>query len=126
MEQGSFRISSPIGDLKVEFSAKGLRSVHLITEGEEDLEVSGLRDEAPFDELAAFKTFVNDLFFCRDAGLSGIELDMANISDFRKSIYIELRKVPFGSVITYGDLARKAHRLGWNPLSSTGRTDTRG
>ncbi|MFW3145781.1 MAG: methylated-DNA--[protein]-cysteine S-methyltransferase [Thermoplasmatota archaeon] len=107
-EVGTYVIGSPIGNLLVQFSPRGLRSLSLIGDARDGGEFSGLRDENASDELAAVKTFVGDLFFCRDPGLSGLKLDMEGISDFRKRVYTELRKVPFGDVITYGELARRA------------------
>jgi methylated-DNA-[protein]-cysteine S-methyltransferase len=66
---------------------------------------SGLYDKDGGDALAAVKTFVGDLFFCREPGRRGIDLDMDDLSEFRRSVYYELMKVPFGELITYGELA---------------------
>ncbi len=57
------------------------------------------------DRLVALKTFVTDYFYGRDPGTNDIPLDMGCISDFRRRVYQKLREVPYGKVITYGELA---------------------
>lgn len=39
--------------------------------------------------------------------LSHIELDMAGIPTFRRQLYAQLRQIPPGSTVTYGDLAAR-------------------
>lgn len=57
------------------------------------------------DRLVALKTFVTDYFYGRDPGTNDIPLDMGCISDFRRRVYQKLREVPYGKVVTYGELA---------------------
>lgn len=44
--------------------------------------------------------------------LSTITLDMAGIPEFHQRIYAEARKIPPGSVLTYGEVARRAGEPG--------------
>lgn len=112
MDLTSCLIGSPMGNIRVQFSERGLRSVSLIQTENLDDDYSGLYDDRCTDRLAAVKTYINDIFFCRDPGRSGIELDMEGLSSFRIAVYKELMKVPFGEVITYGELARRIGRPG--------------
>lgn len=100
-------ITTPIGPLKVVFSDTGLVSVGVQKEGECP-RWSGPYEKEKDDRLAALKTFVTDYFYGRDPGTRDIPLDMTGITPFRKKVYQELKKVPYGEVVTYGELAEKA------------------
>lgn len=100
-------ILSPIGPLKVVFSGKGLVSLGIDKDGNCS-SVSGPYDTTDDDRLAAVKTFVTDHFYGRDPGRNDIPLDMEGITPFRKRVYEELMKVPYGDLISYGDLAARA------------------
>ncbi|MEA3559457.1 MAG: MGMT family protein [Candidatus Thermoplasmatota archaeon] len=112
MEPSSHIIGSPIGDLAVEFSSRGLRSLSLIRDNRNRDDLHGLDDRECSDELSAVKTYISDHFFCRDPGRSGIDLDMEDMSCFRREVYEELMKVRFGELVTYGELAKRVGRPG--------------
>jgi O-6-methylguanine DNA methyltransferase len=105
--KGKFAIRSSIGMLRVDFSENGLRSLSLVKEDTHD-DFSGLYDKDGGDVLAALKTYINDYFYGREPGRGDIPLDMSSISPFRKRVYEELMKVPYGEVITYGELAKRS------------------
>lgn len=100
-------ITTPIGPLKVVFSQKGLVSLNLQKDGECP-RWSGPYHKESDVRLAAVKTFVTDHFYGRDPGTKDIPLDMTGITPFRRKVYLELKKVPYGEVITYGELAERA------------------
>jgi methylated-DNA-[protein]-cysteine S-methyltransferase len=90
--------------MKAVFSKKGLVSFGI----QDDSEC--LRWSHPFsreedDRLQALKTFVTDYFYGRDPGTDDIPLDMSGFTEFRTRVYNELMKIPYGNVVTYGELA---------------------
>ena len=100
-------ITTPLGPLKVVLSEFGLISIDVQKDGD-CLEWSDPYQSKGDDRLETIKTFVNDYFYGRDPGTKDIPLDMTGISPFGKRVYIELMKVPYGEVITYGELAERA------------------
>ena len=104
---GTYVIKSSVGMLKAVFSETGLRSLSLVHE-EISGDFSGLYDQDGGNELAALKTYINDYFYGREPGRGDIPLDMTSITTFRKRVYQELMKVPYGEVVTYGELAGRA------------------
>ena len=103
----AYVVSSPIGSLRAEFSDIGLRSLSLVKRS--DVSDHPLMEGPGSDDrLSALRTYINDYFYCREAGRKDILMDMTGITAFRKRVYGELMKVPFGTVITYGDLATRA------------------
>jgi methylated-DNA-[protein]-cysteine S-methyltransferase len=100
----TYAIKSPIGMLRAVFSDAGLRSLTLVKEDEPE-DFSGLYDQDGGDRLAALKTFINDHFYGREPGKNDIPLDMEGLTPFRKRVYKELASVPYGKVVTYGELA---------------------
>jgi O-6-methylguanine DNA methyltransferase len=101
---GTYAIKSPIGMLRADFSEIGLISISLVIE-ERPYDFSGLYDQDGGDTLAALKTYINDYFYGREPGRGDIPLDMSSITPFRKRVYKELMKIPYGEVATYGELA---------------------
>lgn len=105
--KGTYAIKSTIGMLRAVFSEDGLRSLSLVKEDTPN-DFSGLYDQDGGDILAALKTYVNDYFYGREPGREDIPLDMSSITPFRLRVYKELMKVPYGQVITYGELAERS------------------
>jgi len=103
----SYIIKTPLGLLRAVFSEKGLTSLSLVPE-EQGSDFSGLYDNEGGERLAALKTYINDHFYGRDPGRRDIVLDMEGISSFRKRVYKALMEVPFGEVVTYGELAERS------------------
>ncbi|MGA1792356.1 MAG: methylated-DNA--[protein]-cysteine S-methyltransferase [Thermoplasmatota archaeon] len=103
----SYIIKTPLGLLRAVFSEKGLKSLSLVPQ-EQGSDFSGLYDNEGGERLAALKTYINDHFYGRDPGRRDIELDMEGVSPFRERVYKALMEVPFGEVVTYGELADRA------------------
>jgi O-6-methylguanine DNA methyltransferase len=103
----TYVINSTIGRLRAVISEKGLTSLSLVKD-EVSGGFSGLYDRDGGDILAALKTYINDYFYGREPGRGDIPLDMASITPFRRRVYEELMKVPYGEVVTYGELAERA------------------
>jgi O-6-methylguanine DNA methyltransferase len=105
--KGTYLINSPIGMLEAVLSDNGLISLSLLKEKVND-DFSGLYDRDGGDVLSALKTYINDYFYGREPGRRDIPLDLSSITPFRRRVYYELMKVPFGQVMTYGELAERA------------------
>ncbi|MFO8051109.1 MAG: MGMT family protein [Thermoplasmatota archaeon] len=105
-------IGSPLGDLSVSFSEKGLVSISLFGSDNKRSGFSKLYGPDGGERLSAVKRYLSDHFFLRGPGRCDIILDMEGISEFRRSVYHELMKVPFGGVVTYGALADRIGRPG--------------
>ncbi|MGA1866103.1 MAG: methylated-DNA--[protein]-cysteine S-methyltransferase [Thermoplasmatota archaeon] len=100
-------IKTPLGVLEAVYSGKGLLSLSLVDEGKKE-EFSGLCNVEGNEWFAALKTNINDHFYGRNPGKMNIVLDMEGLSPFRRRVYEALMKVPFGEVVTYGELAARA------------------
>lgn len=54
--------------------------------------------------MANLEKKLNDLFSSKNVSMGNIPIDI-NVSKFQERVYLELRKVSFGSTVTYKDLA---------------------
>lgn len=102
-----FDYASPIGNLRGVISAGGLVSLSLdrgnlgrICESDPGNSITARYFHELTDQL--------DRFFGRDLDIFSIDLDTSDLTDFQRRIYRELKAVPFGSLITYGELGRLA------------------
>ncbi len=76
--------------------------------------------------MSGFLDALDDYFRGKDPGLAPEATDLSGATPFERRVYRELRKVPFGEVVTYGELAARAgaprgaravgRALGRNPL----------
>lgn len=104
-------LDTPIGTLEARFGDAGLKDLSLTTasigrrgtsirEGGSDPRASDLRDHL-------------STYFCgRDPGLFMHPLDLSGLSEFRKTVYLELMYEGFGAFTTYGGLANRMGRPG--------------
>jgi len=104
----TFSVRSPIGLLEAAFTEKGLSSLSLVRKGfDEVMPQSGpLRQGTPSELITALSGY-----FHGDKGpFSSIELDTTALTPFRRSVLMELRNVPFGDIVTYGELGERVGR----------------
>jgi len=106
-----FSYTSPICELAGVVSEKGLVSISVDRGSGDDI-----RDREPANDVLA--GYVNevvkqlDSFFNKDLDIFTIDLDNTSLSVFQSEVYHVLRTVPFGRLITYGELARIAGMRG--------------
>jgi len=104
--------ATPFGELVIVVSAKGLVAVGLGEALEDvlrrirkrlnvDVHVDQRRAQPYLNKLAAY--------LAGRATLEDVEIDTCLMTAFQKKVLLELRDVPYGSVVTYGELA---HRIG--------------
>lgn len=60
------------------------------------------------DLIAAIKAYAAG----QDVDFSGVPVDLTGVDDFRLAIYDAARKLAFGEVTTYGELAKRAGHAG--------------
>ena len=98
---------SPVGLLTL--ASDGDRLVGLWIEGQKYHGSTILKEMTGKDDLPVFgaaKNWLNNYFSGEKPGIS--ELPLAPIgSDFRQGVWTILQEIPYGEVITYGDIAKK-------------------
>lgn len=96
-------LPSPIGTLKAVYSSRGLSSLRLLPCSSDTL-------PAPADSLdEQGKEIANAVsaYFSGDRkSLDAIAIDLSSCTAFQQAVYEQLRKVPWGKVLSYGELAR--------------------
>jgi methylated-DNA-[protein]-cysteine S-methyltransferase len=102
-----FHYSSPIGILRGEISKKGLVSLTLIRDGDSVNTDSDTGDDSEVPYLAEIRSQL-DSYFRGDLDVFSVDLDMSDLTSFQRKVYDKLRLIPFGSLITYGELGRMA------------------
>jgi len=106
-------VDSPIGSLLVAATQRGLCRIAYDAEPEQELErlarsfgVRVLRSSKPID--AARREL--DEYFEGDRRRFDLPIDVALLADFNRRVLGELAQVPYGEVVTYGELAARAAR----------------
>jgi len=106
-------VDSPIGSLLVAATQRGLCRIAYDAEPEQELErlarsfgVRVLRSSKPID--AARREL--DEYFEGDRRRFDLPIDVALLADFNRRVLGELARVPYGEVVTYGELAARAAR----------------
>jgi methylated-DNA-[protein]-cysteine S-methyltransferase len=106
-------LDTPIGTLLVAATGRGLCRIAFDPEPEAELERLGrlfglrvLRSALPVD--AARRQL--DEYFERRRERFDLPLDLALLRDFNRRVLDELARVPYGEVVTYGELAARAAR----------------
>ena len=110
---------SPIGDLTLACDGENL--VGLWIEGQKYYGGTISKAMVPKDDISVFaaaKKWLDQYFSGKKPSIS--ELPLAPIgSEFRQSVWSILRKIPYGEVLTYGDIAKRlAAQLGRERMSS--------
>lgn len=106
-------VDSPIGDLLVAATRRGLCRISYDAEPERELErlarafgVRVLRSSKPIDEARREL----DEYFEGSRRRFDLPLDVELLADFNRRVLRELARVPYGEVVTYGELAVRAAR----------------
>ena len=107
------RVDSPIGDLLVATTRRGLCRISYDAEPEREVErlartfgVRVLRSSKPIDEARREL----DEYFSGTRRRFDLALDVELLADFNRRVLRELARVPYGEVVTYGELASRAAR----------------
>ncbi len=97
---------SPYG--KVELSVRAGRLVGARLCREDEPGQTGSPRPAPSREMAGFLDALGGYFEGRALRLEPEAFELSDATPFEARVYTELRKVPFGEVVTYGELAARA------------------
>jgi methylated-DNA-[protein]-cysteine S-methyltransferase len=106
-------VDTPIGTLLVASTARGLCQIVYDAEPDQELErlarvfgVRVLRSASPIDPA---RRELEEYFEGRRMRFD-LPLDLALLGDFNRRVLQELSRVPYGDVVTYGELAARAAR----------------
>jgi methylated-DNA-[protein]-cysteine S-methyltransferase len=106
-------VDSPVGRLMVAASERGFCRIVYDAEPEQELEqlsrafgVRVLRSARPIDPARRQL----DEYFEGKRRRFDLPLDVARLADFNRRVLRELGRVPYGEVVTYGELAARAAR----------------
>jgi len=99
-------IDSPVGELLIAATDRGLARIHFDPEGQEDelARIFGRRVlRGPIDDVRREL----DEYFEGSRREFDLELDLTHVADFHRLALDELARVPYGVTTTYGTLAGK-------------------
>ncbi len=102
------KYQSPVGTIFLAVSSKGLLSLFFTESESEFLDTMQKKyGEKPESYSLSFGKIFNllDRYFNGEAVEFDIKIDLAG-TPFRQSVWAELRKIPYGSTLTYGQVAR--------------------
>ena len=106
-------VETPIGTLLVAATERGLCRIAYDAEPEQEVELLArrfgirvLRSGRPID--AARREL--DEYFDQRRTRFDLHLDLALVADFNRRVLDELARVPYGEVVTYGELAARSDR----------------
>jgi len=103
---GAWRQPSPFGDETVVSTADGVADISLPADDQPDVEIAAPRTRA---EKAVARQL--EQWFARKRHAFDLPLDLEPIDGFRRTVLETLaREVPWGEVVTYGELAALAGR----------------
>jgi len=106
-------VESPVGTLLVAATERGLARIVYDADLEQELErlsrafgVRVLRSHVPIERAQREL----DEYFEGQRRTFDLPLDLALLADFNRQVLRELARVPYGEVVTYGELAARAAR----------------
>jgi methylated-DNA-[protein]-cysteine S-methyltransferase len=106
-------VDSPIGELLVATTQRGLCRIAYDAESDREVErlakafgVRVLRSAKPIDPARREL----DEYFDGRRRTFDLPVDVAFLADFNRRVLQELARVPYGEVVTYGELAARAER----------------
>jgi methylated-DNA-[protein]-cysteine S-methyltransferase len=106
-----FVVDTPLGPLRLFFSAKGLAGVAFGPEEEADTGVQGAASAAPEDILPTWREHaaqaLQDYFAGKADAFASLLLDPQG-TPFQMRVWRELQKIPWGTTISYKELAARA------------------
>jgi methylated-DNA-[protein]-cysteine S-methyltransferase len=104
---------SPVGPLLVAATERGLCRISFDADPERQLESLGrsfgarvLRSARPLDEVKREL----DEYFAGDRHSFDLKVDVERLTPFNRAVLVQLARVPYGSLTTYGALAGEAGR----------------
>ncbi|HHU93220.1 MAG TPA: methylated-DNA--[protein]-cysteine S-methyltransferase [Halanaerobiaceae bacterium] len=104
MDYSYFNYPSPIGILKVRFTAVGILGISFSTaEQNKNCKDEYLREE----DLSLYKYIFDELnaYFMGKLRVFQVPLILEG-TDFQKRVWKEIMKIPYGEVASYGEIAR--------------------
>lgn len=101
MNRGSYIFLSKIGVCGIEWNQRGIERVVIRPK-----KSKGSSTNPPAYVMDAARRIANYLAGKGD-DLSGIKIDLSRSTSFARKVYAVLRKIPAGTVVTYGELAKK-------------------
>jgi methylated-DNA-[protein]-cysteine S-methyltransferase len=107
-----------IGRCAIEWGARGVSCMQLPEDNDAKTRVRvlqrflGAREAAPPPEVAAARDAIAGLLRGTPSNLSSIPLDMDHLPPFHRRVYEAACAIPFGAVMTYGALAKRAGAAG--------------
>jgi methylated-DNA-[protein]-cysteine S-methyltransferase len=106
-------VDTPIGTLLVATTERGLCRIAYDAEAEQEIEFLArrfgtrvLRSTRPIDPARREL----DEYFERHRTRFDLRVDLTLLADFNRRVLQELVRVPYGEVVTYGELAARAER----------------
>ncbi len=106
-------VETPIGTLLVAATERGLARIVYDADPERELDrladAFGARVLRARDPIERARRELDEYFDGRRRGFD-LPLDLARVADFNRVVLGELARVPYGEVVTYGQLAARAAR----------------
>jgi methylated-DNA-[protein]-cysteine S-methyltransferase len=106
-------VDSPVGTLLVAATERGLCRIAYDAEPEREVErlahgfgVRVMRSQRPIDSARRQL----DEYFSGERQRFDLAVDLEALADFNRRVLRELARVPYGEVVTYGELAARAAR----------------
>jgi methylated-DNA-[protein]-cysteine S-methyltransferase len=113
LDAGYDIVDSPIGPLLVAASARGLLRISFDAAPDEELEriarVAGPRILRSSSQIDGARRELDE-YFEGTRHEFDLPLDVALLADFNRRVLRELARVPYGEVVTYGELAARSAR----------------
>jgi methylated-DNA-[protein]-cysteine S-methyltransferase len=101
-------IASPVGDLTLVASDKGLVAILWENDSPDRVRLGTTAEDAGHPVLAATETQLRE-YFAGTRTAFDLPLDFRG-TDFQKSVWAELLAIPFGETRSYGEIASKLGR----------------
>lgn len=108
MTLSSKTIPSPVGDLTLVASGKGLVAILWENDSPDRVKLGAVAEGADHPVLAATETQLKE-YFAGSRTAFDLPLDFRG-TDFQKSVWAELLAIPFGETRSYGEIAMKLGR----------------
>lgn len=105
-------VQTPVGTFRIVYQGASVRVVDLLENGvaQTGIPQGAVRRRPPFPANSPPRQLSE--YFRRKRDAFDLELDPETSSDFDRRVWRELCKVPAGSTVTYGELARRVGRRG--------------
>lgn len=94
-------------NFKIQYSSLGITKCSFVSKNKNALESKDVPKE-----MRATCSLIQKYFKGEKVDLSKINIDIDSLTSFQKSVYQTLKKIPFGKVISYKELADKIKNPG--------------